>query len=558
MMKNVKLLMFESFGWHQHIEGHYELWTCGKISNFQMAFLFQKINKLDGDYENILDFFRKLIQKIKGQFAIVFFCNEFVFAASDKLSSIPLFYYHSQNKMIIGNQAVPIKEYANLKSTDTDKRAYLEIAMSGFTIGNKTIFKNLYQLCAGEFIFFSNNTLTKEYYFSYLSSSNFVSNSINLNKQFTEVLEESFSELIELSSGRQIAIPLSAGNDSRLIASGLKHLGAKDVICFSYGARNSGEVKISRAVSKKLGYKWFNVPISYKSQREFFLSDEFLSYKNIFNFLSSTPFVQDISVIKEIFNNKLISQNAIIVNGNTGDFISGGHIPKSLFKNNFKITKENLLKESWSDYLEKHYSLWGILRNRINDEYLINELTNLAKYRDKLSNDDISEIPGFFESLEFLGRQTKYIVNMQRAYEFYGYSWFMPLWSESMINFWKNVPFSSKLNQKLYKETIHENNWGGVWSEIPVNKVIIKPAFLRYSRLLCKLMIYPYSKNAWSKFERNVFAYHLDNVKNSTIVPYQKVLFDTRGQRHWLSWLTEIYLYENGMENIMELKKGIK
>ena len=36
---------------------------------------------------------------------------------------------------------------------------------------------------------------------------------------------------------RQIIIPLSAGNDSRLVASILKYLGAKNVKCYSYGTK---------------------------------------------------------------------------------------------------------------------------------------------------------------------------------------------------------------------------------------------------------------------------------------------------------------------------------
>ena len=252
----------------------------------------------------------------------------------------------------------------------------------------------------------------------------------------------------------------------------------------------------------------------------------------------------------------MISSDAVIVNGNTGDFISGGHIPRSLTKGNLEDNNpDKLLASSWNEFLDKHFSLWGMLRNKNNNKFIINELNSLLESRgiDRLVDNE--QLYGVFESMEFLGRQSKYIVNMQRAYEFYGYSWHMPLWSESMLDFWECVPQEYKVNQRLYKDTLYENNWGGVWSDIPINNKLIQPSWLRYIRLLSKILLYPYSKNAWYRFERNVFQYHLDEVKNSVIVPYRKVLLDRRGQRHWLSWLTELYLIENGINDLPSINK---
>ncbi len=51
---------------------------------------------------------------------------------------------------------------------------------------------------------------------------------------------------------------------------------------------------------------------------------------------------------------KIIDRNSIIINGQTGDFITGGHIPKSLIGN--KIKKDILFKE----IIKKHYSLLNL------------------------------------------------------------------------------------------------------------------------------------------------------------------------------------------------------
>ena len=163
---------------------------------------------------------------------------------------------------------------------------------------------------------------------------------------------------------------------------------------------------------------------------------------------------------------------------------------------------------------------------------------------------DMDELHGIFESLEYFGRQSKYIVNMQRSYEFYGYSWRMPLWSNQMLEFWETVPRKYKINQNLYNEVLQENNWGNVWNDIPINSREINSNFLRATRFLFKIIYAPFGASAWHKFERNAFQYFLDTTQNSSVVPYRKVLFDRRGQRHSVSWLTELYLNTKGLNKI--------
>ena len=56
---------------------------------------------------------------------------------------------------------------------------------------------------------------------------------------------QSIERVLERASSRQIAVMLSAGRDSRLIAT-LKDLGAKNVICYSYGPAGNFEAEIAK------------------------------------------------------------------------------------------------------------------------------------------------------------------------------------------------------------------------------------------------------------------------------------------------------------------------
>ena len=98
--------------------------------------------------------------------------------------------------------------------------------MSGFTIGNKTLFENLYSLKAGETVIFENGSYERSQYYKYFSKLN-IKDFDEYIEELSEVTLKIFKKMIKQIGDRQIVIPLSAGNDSRLVASVLKHLGKK-------------------------------------------------------------------------------------------------------------------------------------------------------------------------------------------------------------------------------------------------------------------------------------------------------------------------------------------
>ena len=80
---------------------------------------------------------------------------------------------------------------------------------------------------------------------------------------------------------------------------------------------------------------------------------------------------------------------------------------------------------------------------------------------------------GLYEALEFYNRQVKYVINGVRNYEYFGFSWRMPLWDNEYLNYWEKAPYSLKYNQAHYKEAIMKSNWGNVWNDIEINPISI-------------------------------------------------------------------------------------
>ena len=86
-----------------------------------------------------------------------------------------------------------------------------------------------------------------------------------------------------------------------------------------------------------------------------------------------------------------------------------------------------------------------------------------------------------------MNRQSNYVIQGQRVYDFLNIKWELPLWHDSYLEFWNRVPYKFKLNQELYKDTLLKNNWGNVWKNIPINKYYVTPSSLRYIRNMLKV-----------------------------------------------------------------------
>ena len=125
-----------------------------------------------------------------------------------------------------------------------------------------------------------------------------------------------------------------------------------------------------------------------------------------------------------------------------------------------------------------------------------------------------------YEALELIDRQSKFVVSGQRVYDFFGLKWRLPLWEKPFFDFFKNLPTEYKINQKLYRATLINNNWAGIWKNIPINQKQIRPLHIRIFRFFVKCCFVFLGKKIWSKFDKMFFAYWIDNLCSYSYFPY--------------------------------------
>ena len=534
--------------WQHHKTDDLDIWIAGYESLLIFKKFIDNINSCKNINKRLIKTFLKSINQ---HFGIIIISKHWAFAAADCARSYPIFWKNNNNKTLISPQANNIYDMSPSK---IDKSQQLAFQMSGYTIGNSTLWRGIKSVGPGELIIFKkSNKYITENYFTYSPWIYPKSSYKKLKVELKMNIKKMILKLIEQANGKTIIIPLSAGLDSRLIASGLKEYNYSKVKCFSYGLKNNFESKASEFIAKKLGYEWKFVKTDIKIAKKFFTSSQYDEFISLANDGCATVGIQDIYPIKILVSQGYITKSDLIVNGNSGDFISGGHIPRNSLKWKPKKSMNLILKDIFDNHIEKHYSLWEKLLNKKNKDIIKKEIKKeIKKIPLDLKKNNMSH--GILEFIEYQNRQCKYVVNFQRVYDYYNLKWLLPLWDKSFIEFWSKVPIEYKIEQKLYKETLSELNMGLVWTKSFDFEHKIHSEWIKALRFFFKICFILQGKKKWHRFDRKYFSYWTDNICGQAILPYKKIITNKYGARHFVSWHTLVCEYKNLKSNWQKLK----
>lgn len=533
----IKVKINKTKFWQFYKISNCKLWIKGSFNSHKIDQVLNSLNRIRKPK------IKNFLKTLDGHFAFIFINKNYCLIATDRIRSTPLHLSKIDGDIHVSDSSNSLVKSKNfIKKINKD--SVREISMGGFTIGSKSIYSNLITPIAGEYILIENDTIIKNTYFSYfgkLSKKNYDS----LLKELTDITLLIFRRLLRQVGSRQIVVPLSAGNDSRLVVSILFHLGAKNVKCYSYGQRGNFESEVSKSIAKKLNYEWIFVPLTHNSERKFYNSNDYKDFLKFSENHSAIPFIQSISTFNFLKEKKFIDKDCVFVNGNSGDFLSGCHINK-LYENLSKFNKNQVLSDLILDQLiDKHFSLWGYLKTKKNIKEIKNQLWNsITKHCNNLN---LENAHLFYEYSEFIDRQSKYVISGQRIYEFYDYDWKLPLWDDEYIFFWKKVPSKFKYKQMMYLDMLKRNNFGGVWcNSLPVNSYKINPKWIIPIRFIFKLpfgLIGSIGKKLWHHFDTSVFRYWIDPTLIICSTSYKEILKDIfKKPRNAFSWLSKNYL----------------
>lgn len=479
---------------------------------------------------------------LDGFYRIVVLGRSAAFAACDTVRSYPLIWGRDGTGLpCISASGPALEAHLNLGPSDIDPGAVVPVTLSGFTIGNETLYRDVQQIGPGEYLWLLSGEPEPKRYT--------VWDAWNVSAEFDpdalpSLHEKLIDDLIRDADGRQILVPLSAGLDSRFIASGLKAAGYDNVLTVAYGQKGNREAETSREIARRLGYEWRFVPYTNGALSRMFRSDDYAAFKNLSDSLTSVHFPQEYHAIDTLLRQGDINRDTVVVNGQSGDFITGNHVPASLFEP--PDSEEARLNAIVDGLLNKHYRQWAALRTPERLNTIAEKLRGLLQSANAPGTDK-KGAHGYYEFREFWDRQSKYVINGQRLYDHFGLDWRLPLWDRAYMDYWARAPISAKQGQSLYKQALHQANWAGVWRDIPVNPTRIRPLWIKPLRLAAKAAHVFAGRAAWHRFEKRYFEYWMGATCAFAGWPYGTVRTDRRGHHSAIAWHIEDYLNNKGL-----------
>ena len=541
------MVMSETYGWRSYAVNNRTCWFKGYIrvdgKFLQGCDAAAKLSDLlSGDTEQICE----QLRSFEGHFALTIEHHGRILAATDPVRSIPLFLISNGSSAAVSGEATEL--LAQLPDIATNRDALLQVAMSGYTLRDRTIFAGLRQLQAGELAVIENGQIERIRYKRYEAWKNVRSdNRDHLKADLVASHIEMFDRLKQGLDNRPVFVPLSGGLDSRLIACGLARIGYRNVTCFAYGRPSNFEAQKSREVAEALGYRWIFLPYLPATVREFADSSVWNDHMKMADSCSSVPFIQDLFAIHQMREAKQVPDDAIFINGQSGDFITGNHVPVSFDYVPSDKSQQARRKRIQDALITKHFSLWQDLKTE----------TNLDGIRSSINEiiDDLvpggletDEDHGVYEAIEFQERQAKFVVSGQRVYEFFGYDWRLPLWDRAYCDLFERMPLTAKLGQSLFREVLEEENWGGVWRPL-LPKRIVTPAHARWLRMAASAPVKLLSgQSGWREFDKRFFLHMTDPLCIVHTVPWREAILDRRGFKHGVSFRCRQYLQRHGFD----------
>ncbi|MDP8218259.1 MAG: asparagine synthetase B family protein [Candidatus Theseobacter exili] len=451
-MERMKVHLRKDLGWESikgvHIRG--KAFDCtGLLSSLDLKCKMLNISKFE-DFVN-------LIKILNGFFAIIVERKDgAIWAAVDRMRSIPLFFGHKGNQGFFSDEAQWVIDQICVPELKSPS-ACTDFLFSGYVTGNRTLYPSLKQLEAGNVLALipdeKNLKIELLEYYSFLHGDYSTETPNDLLEEQDRVVVGVFERLARAAGGSQKIVPLSRGLDSRLVVMMLKRLGFKNVLCFSYGVPGNREAEISKKVAKELGFHWEFVPYTPELWGQYYHSNLRKPYFSFAHGLSSLPHIQDWPAVAELKKHGIAENGAMFVPGHSGDFLAGSHLGPDFFSN-----KTFSLDQVIEAIFEKHF----VLHHEKNLSKLPSPLEpNLFGIKKRIRS-QLKAIPietpadgaSAFEYWDWKERQAKFIVNSVRVYEYYGFSWWLPLWDREMLRFWQKVPLGLREDQWLYKEYV--------------------------------------------------------------------------------------------------------
>jgi len=257
-----------------------------------------------------------------------------------------------------------------------------------------------------------------------------------------------FRDYFEALSNKLIVIPLSSGYDSRFLVSVAYMMGVKNIFTLTYGVgdKRNFEFPVTKMVANKLGIP--HVFIEYQVRDfqglERDLMPMLLRYSQLFRTFNMLELISTRKFAELVAGSSVKPEDIVFMPGDTGDFLSGGHISlDAIFSNSISDLARAILNKH--SIFEEPYPRQII---KLLEEHLLESASLIRHVFGKDSKPALIDLAELFDWRE---RQYKYIASARLPYLDHGFGYAFPLWDKRLVQFFLRLDLKLKWKQKFYK-----------------------------------------------------------------------------------------------------------
>ncbi len=370
-----------------------------------------------------------LQKSLNGCFSAIFWEKGFCFAISDAIGSFPLFYCKSADKLFLADDARILAQKNNIALTEDT----LHFELFSICPDDKTLFPGVNQLLAGEGICAREQDLVS-FTHGYLAQQK-----VGKQQDIQKVWDSVIDRLVQGNLGKQWLIPLSGGWDSRLLLASLWDRGIRNIVTYTYGRRDSFEVKAAQEVAAKLGLDWHFIEYNEDCLSEFW-SLEFQQFLIRQSRGSISVQEQELFALLVLKHKGILQTNSIALPGYCGDLLAGSYTLPTIREDDVfdrRIAEQWILAKhmSWIDSKSYHQ----IAFNMLSDELFHSTFKTMGEWS------------SHYEKWFTQQKVSKYILSGLRSFEHVGLEWRMPYWDRAWMDYWYNVPLENRWNRVSFK-----------------------------------------------------------------------------------------------------------
>ncbi|MFC6906566.1 asparagine synthase-related protein [Halalkalicoccus tibetensis] len=396
------------------------------------------------------------------------------YLVADGARSIPL--YYATDGTVVGDRGRVVREETG---SGRDPVAESELLLTRYVTGSETVWSRVRVTQPGEVVAVGERGIEGRTYREHWPGVERADSSTPAEDRVARSdrearallragLETALDRTERIAEDRPIAVPLSGGHDSRLLAASLVGRG-REVIGFSFGRVGHPDVEASREVAAELGIEWHHVEYSSEDWRRWYHGEACRSYREE-AFADALPFLAEWPAVRRLVSEDRIPSEVLVCPGHTvatpserlPGFVgeagapdggeTGCGVPQEDDRGAEQEGVDPSVEGLVDHVLESHYTLWDWDDPRFEAAARERVRRGLLGGRDPDAIDGPASAAAAYERWEWRGRMAAFTNGDCRVYEDRGLDWWLPLWDPAYVRAWERIWLEGRRGKRLHSE----------------------------------------------------------------------------------------------------------